>query len=320
MGITVAESFQGYIIELSPAAQNVLAATYLGGTSGSSLRNIAVDSSGNVLVAGYNFGGDFPTKNPLLSGYKIAPTTSSLVLAELNNNLSSLLFGSFLDWGAIALTFDSQDKAIIAGITSGSDFPTTSGSYQSIPPAGNSPKSFLVKLNLALPAPSVCLSTSSIDFGSILVNTSTSQNLALTNCGNAALQISAITASLPSVTATQSCGSIAAGATCNVQLTFTPTTTDAVSGTITLSDNAAIPHQTINFFGTGGTPQVLFPPSISLYDLLVGTSAEYSSIFTNSGDGAWLISNISITGEFSLDNQCPSSVPAFDPNHHWTPA
>ena len=114
----------------SPGSSNILAASYLGGTSGSSLRNIAVDSSGNVLVDGYGFGSDFPTKNPLLSGYKIAPITPTTVIAELNNNLSSLLFGTTSTADYNCTHFDSQDKAIVTGSLPAPDFPTTSGSYQ----------------------------------------------------------------------------------------------------------------------------------------------------------------------------------------------
>ncbi len=316
------ECNDGYILKIDPQGKKVLAGTYLGGTpvlgnEGTSFMSIALDSKSNVLVGGVTASADFPLKNPVVSQLRTSTTAWGLVAAEMNPDLSSLLFGSFLSSTSFqggsqfaTIAVDAQDHVIVAGESIAADFPTTAGSFQTAPPPASNPlvgyqHGFVSKLDLTTPAPSICLASDSIDFGSILVNASTSQTLTLTNCGNAPLQISSVTPSLLIVTATQSCGSVAPGATCDVHFTFTPTTTDPVSGTITLSDNAAIPQQIIPFSGKGGTPQILFPPTIYVNDLLVGTSAEYSFLFTNSGDGAWLISNVSITGDFSLHNQCP---------------
>jgi HYDIN/CFA65/VesB family protein/beta-propeller repeat-containing protein len=317
----------GFVLELDSQAKTALAATYLTGTSpagngGTSFISIALDSKSNVLLGGWTSATNFPLQNPFVS--ILVPTESSadIVLAELNPSLSSLLFGSFLNptddvlGGSqfVALTFDSQDNAIVVGTTLASDFPTTANSFQpTLPPQKNPlsliPHGFISKLELATAAPSVCLSTTSINFGAVLVNTSTSQSLNVTNCGNAPLQFTSITSSLPIVTVSQSCGAIAPAASCAVQLTFTPVTATTTSGTITLSDNAAIPVQTLGFSGTGGTPQIFFPPSFVVSDLLVGTRQEFLINFSNEGDGNWIVSNAMATGDFSVDNQCTAPLP-----------
>jgi hypothetical protein len=307
----------GYILKIDPLGKTVLAATYLSGTGGSTFRGVALDSNSNVLVGGYALSSDFPLQNPIVSTYETSETAAAMVLAELDKNLTSLLFGSFLSStnssdsyvgsSFSALTFDPMNNAVVVGTTLANHFPTTPNSFQQAPPPSNNPlvgyqHSFIGKLNLATPAPSVCFSSTSFNFPTILVNTPETVPLTVTNCGNAPLQISSVTSSLPVVTGTQGCGVIAAGNTCAVQLTFTPIDTSVSEGTITLTDKAAITQQIIPFSGQGGLPQVFFPPT-------VGTQAKFFVFFTNSGDANWIISSITATGDFSVDTSlCPSPI------------
>jgi hypothetical protein len=315
----------GYVLELDSQAKTALAATYLTGTSpngngGTSFIGIALDSKSNVLLGGWTSATNFPLQNPFVTTLQFSTTAAGLVVAEMNPNLSTLLFGSYLsstqaDEGAqfAGLTIDAQDNAIVIGDTFAADFPTTANSFQPVLPAPKSPLSspphgFISKLNLATPAPSVCLNTTSISFGAVLANSSTSQSVNVTNCGNAPLQLSSITSSLSVVTVAQSCGAIAPAASCAVQFTFTPVDTTTSNGTIMLADNAAIPHQTISFSGTGGAPQISFPPAFDVSDLLVGTHQEALISFVNQGNGNWIVSSVTATGDFSVDNQCTAPL------------
>jgi len=124
-------------MKVAPLATSVLAATYLSGSGGAHFQGIALDSNSNVLVGGVAFSPDFPLKNPYLSTYQTSTFAAAMVLAELKNDLSALLFGSYLSstsslGGASfgALTFDGGDKAIVVGQTLALDFPTTSQSFQ----------------------------------------------------------------------------------------------------------------------------------------------------------------------------------------------
>src|SRR5207248_9447741 len=62
-----------------------------------------------------------------------------------------------------------------------------------------------------------------------------------------------------------SSSSLAPGGSCNLSLSFTPTATGPITGTVTLSDNSlnANPTQTIRLNGTGQQPQTITFNTIS---------------------------------------------------------
>lgn len=314
----------GYIMKLSPNATSVLAATYVDGTGlgqtleGSSFTSIALDSKSNVFVGGMTSSADFPLQDPFVTMYEYTGTTYDMILVEMSPDLSTIKFGSFLNstngsfpgsnFAGIAV--DAQDHLIAAGMTYGGNFPTTSGSFepQLPPPASpySSPMhSFIAKIDLSVPAPAVCFDAYAVNFGKVNANTSTSQTVHVTNCGNAALSISAITSSDPTVTVAQSCGSIAPGAVCPIQLTFTPVSSLATSGSITLSTNAVTLPQTVSFNAQGLAPKIVPAANPVLFDhLLVGTQEAGSVTIRNQGQLALSISNVSLTGSsFSLVSQ-----------------
>jgi Abnormal spindle-like microcephaly-assoc'd, ASPM-SPD-2-Hydin/Beta-propeller repeat len=311
----------GYILKLASNASSVLAGTYLSGTfdpgnAGTSFTAIALDSNSNVVVGGMTASADFPVKNPLVSTLQTSTTEWGLVTAEMSSDLSALLFSSFLSGAEpqggssfTHLAIDANNNLIIVGTTLINDFPTTSNSYQPTPPPAANPltgyiHSFVAKLDLATPAPSVCLAPPSLNFGAVLVGTSSTVNLNITNCGNAALQISSAVSSVPSIVVGPGCPSVAAGATCALPVTFTPVDNSFVSGSLTLTGNSAIPQQTISIAGKGGTPQVFIPPSFQVADLFLGTQVESYIPFINTGDGSWIVSSVTATGDFTVDNRC----------------
>jgi hypothetical protein len=102
------------------------------------------------------------------------------------------------------------------------------------------------------PAPSATLSPTALAFGAQGLQTaSTPQPVSLTNGGTAALNLSSIVAT-GDFSQMNSCGgSLAAGSSCTVNVTFTPTASGTRSGTITISDNAPNSPQTVALSGTG---------------------------------------------------------------------
>jgi hypothetical protein len=107
-------------------------------------------------------------------------------------------------------------------------------------------------------APSVALSPTSLTFGTQAVQTTSSpQSVTLTNTGNATLSVTSIAAS-GDFAQTSTCGSsVGAGAGCNINVTFTPTTAGQRSGSLSISDNAPNSPQMVSITGTGaagGTP------------------------------------------------------------------
>jgi len=103
----------------------------------------------------------------------------------------------------------------------------------------------------SLPQPAVTLSPTSLTFASQTIGTtSAAQMVKLTNSGTAPLTLTTIAAS-GDFAQTNNCGSsLAAAASCSITVTFTPTTTGARSGVVTLTDNASGSPQTLGLTGS----------------------------------------------------------------------
>ena len=102
--------------------------------------------------------------------------------------------------------------------------------------------------------PSASLSPTSLTFASQTIGTtSAAQNITLSNAGTAALSITSIAAS-GDYAQTNNCGtSVAAGGSCTIAVTFTPTAAGTRTGAITVTDNAPGSPHTASLTGTGAT-------------------------------------------------------------------
>jgi len=130
----------GFIAEIDPTGSKLLFSSYIGGSADDRVLGIALDSSGNIYLAGHTLSKDFPTAGQTAqSGYAgdsegFFPTGDAF-LAEVGTahtlTFSTYLGGSGGDWaGGVAV--DGTGGVIIAGGTSSSDFPVTNtGVYQS---------------------------------------------------------------------------------------------------------------------------------------------------------------------------------------------
>lgn len=105
------------------------------------------------------------------------------------------------------------------------------------------------------PTPSAVVNPSTLTFGNQNVaTTSAAQAVTLTNSGGAALAISSLVAT-GDFSQTNTCGSsVAAGASCTISVTFTPTTAGSRSGGLSITDNASTSPQSVSLSGTGVAP------------------------------------------------------------------
>ena len=136
----------------------------------------------------------------------------------------------------------------------------------------------------AVPAPQAALTPATANFGNVTTGTTSSaQTFTLTNTGNAALTISGIALAGANSVAfrnTNTCGStLAAGASCTIAVTFSPTSTGTDTATLSVSDNASGSPQTSSLTGVA-----IAPPPASDFSLAVtpasqsvtaGSSASY---------------------------------------------
>ena len=132
--------------------------------------------------------------------------------------------------------------------------------------------------------------------------TSTSQAVLLTNTGNTSLSIASLApggASPGDFGQTNNCGSsVAAGAACTINVSFTPTAPGTRTAAVAITDNASGSPQTVSLTGTGGGPAVnLTTTSLSFGTQTVGTTGAAQPIaLTNTGTAALTVSSIAVTG------------------------
>ena len=132
-----------FVAKLSSDLSTLIASTYLGGSDidsnittpivpNDAVHSIAVDANGNVYVAGWTFSSDFPTTSGAsqtnFGGWRDA------FVAKLSSDLSTLIASTFLGGsdseGASSIAIDVNGNVYVAGWTFSSDFPTTSGAFQ----------------------------------------------------------------------------------------------------------------------------------------------------------------------------------------------
>ena len=125
--------------------------TYLGGSKADEIHGVAVDSEGSVYVVGNTTSSDFYAVNALQSSYSGPSSVEDVFVAKLNAEGTALIYSTYLgghgsDLG-LAIAVDSSGCAYVTGQTSSSDFPTTSGAFQTT--AGGGDNVFVVKLGPA---------------------------------------------------------------------------------------------------------------------------------------------------------------------------
>src|SRR5207249_1810839 len=158
----------------------------------------------------------------------------------------------------------------------------------------------------------------SLTFASQAVNSrSAAQAVALENGTSSALSITSIAftgTNSGDFAQTNNCGaSLAAGASCSIDVTFTPTAIGARSATLTVTDYASSTPQTASVTATGaGLPGLSPSPVPDFGNQGVGiTSTAKAVTLSNPSGVALTITSIGFTGtnpgDFGQTNNCPIS-------------
>jgi sugar lactone lactonase YvrE/phosphopantothenate synthetase len=222
--------------------------------------------------------------------------------------------GSTLTAGSncsVSVTFTPASATSYSATISVTD--NASGSPQTVPLSGT---------GTAVAAPVAALSPTSIAFSNQTVNTtSATQNLTLSNTGNATLNISSIAITgantadfaVASAAGGTTCGTtLAASGTCNIAVTFTPASATTFTAAVTVTDNSAVTTQVATLSGTGTAAAApvaaLSPTSIAFSNQTVNTtSATQNLTLSNTGNATLNISSIAITGANTADFAVASS-------------
>ena len=130
--------------------------TYLGGsgTNGDSATAIAVDASGEVYIAGITNSTNFPVTSgsDQQTNAGSATSTNNAFIAKLNAAGSALVYSTYLGGNgntqAFGLAVDASGDAYVTGTTFATNFPTTSGAFQTATKASSTGyNAFVTKLN-----------------------------------------------------------------------------------------------------------------------------------------------------------------------------
>ena len=170
------ETPTAFVLKLDPTGSTVDYATYLGGSGyidnysnppnppivenvyGDMAFGIAVDSSGDAYVAGETFSADFPVTahayQTALAGnpYTGPAGAGNAFVSKLDPNGASLIYSTYLGGnqndgfdGARAIAIDKLASAYVTGVTGSSNFPTTSGAFETTNTQGE--PNFVTKLS-----------------------------------------------------------------------------------------------------------------------------------------------------------------------------
>jgi subtilase family serine protease len=164
--------------------------------------------------------------------------------------------------------------------------------------------------------PTVTVSPTSLTWGDVVEGaTGAKKAVTLTNTGTSTLNISsiAISGDFGQTTSPKPCGStLAAGKSCKIEVTFTPTQVGARTGSLTITDNASDSPQTVALSGTGAVQATLTPATEKFATEQVGATSPAKTLTLSNKQAVALTGIvISTTGDFSVSaTTCTSSLAA----------
>jgi ASPM-SPD-2-Hydin domain-containing protein/centrosomal CEP192-like protein/beta-propeller repeat-containing protein len=193
----------------------------------------------------------------------------------------------------------------------------------------NSPQNVSLSGTGSATAPGVGLAPTSLAFGNQTLNTtSAAKTVTLANTGTGALTINSIAASgdfAETSTGATACpispATLAAGASCIISVTFTPTALGARAGTLTITDNAGGSPQIVPLTGTGtGTPDFGLTGPTTVQPVTLGQTLNFSVTVTGTGGfnspvalactGAPALSQCTVTSPVTPPVAPPSTIQA----------
>jgi hypothetical protein len=259
-----------------------------------SLSGTGVQPGLSVSPTSFNFGSvvDGQTKT---QNFTITNTgTSALTLSQIGvsgagYSVTGLATPSSLAAGQ-STTFSVEFAPSTAGNLTGGVSITSN--------APNSPAGIVLSGTGVAASVTVSASPTSLSFGNVNAGVASAKSVTLTNNGNANLTLSQITVNAKNFTASgiTTPKVIGPGQTASLSVTFTPASSESVTGSITVISsqgaNAVIPVS-----GNGVQAALnITPTSAAFGNVSVGTTASQTIQLSNTGTAALQVSQLSVTG------------------------
>jgi hypothetical protein len=298
--------------KLNPLASKLSYSTFLGGSGEEEAYALAIDSAGDAYVTGRTSSVNFPTTPGAFQPSK--STGFDAFVTEINPAGTSLIYSSFLGGNStetgLGIATDKLGNAYVIGRTYSSTFPTTAGAIQTTF-GGGIKDAFVSKFPLADPA-----WPRTLDFGNLTLGSSSSpRNLTFSNTSLFTINISSIAiagTAAGDFSQVSTCGAtLAAGTSCTVSVTFTPTAAGIRTAAVNIVDDAPNSPQTVSLTGAATLPVALSPASLAFMAQVVNTTSLGKAVTLTNNTGAPLTFNsITVTGQFAQTNDCGTSIPA----------
>jgi hypothetical protein len=136
------------VTKLNSTATAIIYSVLIGGSSGEWANSLAINSAGNVFIAGITGSTDFPV-SIFADDRTYNGGTADAFVAKLSSTGTSLLYSTYLGGSlydkANELDLDADGSAYVTGITESANFPTTTGALDRT--MGGDQDPFVTKVN-----------------------------------------------------------------------------------------------------------------------------------------------------------------------------
>ncbi len=303
----------GFLAKVSEDGTQLLYSSAFGATDASlTISGIGQDPSGNVWLAGTT-GGALPLVYPLQSTFSYQSSGTGFI-TEFDPPMHHLLFSSYVNSTAgfsqvSDMAIDATGLAHVVGIAS-QDFPTTPGvplgSVPPPPPDYSYAYGFAALIDASKAGPSICFVN--LNGVTAQVGTTGSGSFDIQNCGNGPLAISSVqlTSNVFAFASANTCtGALAAGASCTLAYTFTPTVAGNFSAVVAIASNAPMAANQETILGTATAPvaSIVGGNTYVFNPQVLGTPSQSGTVVIENTGTAPLIVNTAqttITGPFSI--------------------
>lgn len=136
----------GFVSQLNANGTALVYSTFLGGSLTDNPTSLALDSSGSVYLTGFATSTDFPTTTGAFQATNKSAGVEgwNAFVTKLNPTGAALIYSTYLGGsdeysspGTYIVAIDKSGDAYVSGIALSTDFPVTTGAYQTVNNAGS---------------------------------------------------------------------------------------------------------------------------------------------------------------------------------------